>query len=108
MFSFERVFRNFLLDALEGKVIWSNIPKGLKNVVIRGPRLEFRPFLLQNHQQYKCTIRSFRSNEILRTLTFDSSSNIKESIQLKPNINLTIDSSTLEQTGEIRLICKTG
>lgn len=95
-------------DVSQGKVIWSNLPKRVKNVVIRGPRLEFRPFRLENHQLYRCLIKSIKSNDILRTLSFDTSLHIHEQIDRKPQMNLTVDTSRLFDHGELRLICSTG
>ncbi|CAF4322893.1 unnamed protein product, partial [Rotaria magnacalcarata] len=67
------MFNVFLrLDIPQGKVVWSNISQHRKNFYVRGPRLEFRPFTLEHHNQYKCLIKSKQSNEILRTLTFNT------------------------------------
>jgi hypothetical protein len=96
------------LDVSQGKVIWSNLPKRRNHFYIRGPRLEFRPFKLEHHNQYKCLIKSKQSNEILRTLIFNTYSNIYENNNRKPNMNLTIDTSHLFSLGELRLICNTG
>ncbi len=98
----------FYLDIPQGKVIWSNIPRQTNNFYIRGPRLEFRPFKLEHHNQYKCLIKSKQSNEILRTLIFNTDSNINEKNDRKPKMNLTIDTSYLFSEGELRLICDTG
>lgn len=75
---------------------------------IRGPRLEFHPFKLEHHNQYKCLIKSKQSNDILRTITFDTYSNIYEKNDKKPKVNLTIDVSRLIYNDELRLICQTG
>ena len=75
---------------------------------IRGPRLEFHPFKLEHHDQYKCLITSKQSNEIYRTLFFDTNSHIYEKNDRKPRMNLTIDTSHLFSNGELRLICNTG
>ena len=96
-------------DVSQGKVIWSNLPRGVKNMVIRGPRLEFRPFqLVHHHHHYRCLIKSLKSNDILRTLSFDSYTHIHEEIDRKAKMNLTIDTSRLQDYGELRLICTTG
>ncbi|CAM4742403.1 unnamed protein product [Rotaria magnacalcarata] len=94
-------------DIPQGKVVWSNIPQHRKNFYVRGPRLEFRPFTLEHHNQYKCLIKSKQSNEILRTLTFNTYSNIYEQTDRKPKLNLTIDTSHLVDDGELRIICST-
>ncbi|CAF3522929.1 unnamed protein product [Rotaria socialis] len=94
-------------DIPQGKVVWSNIPKYRKNFYVRGPRLEFRPFTLEHHNQYKCLIKSQQSNEILRTLSFNTYSNIYEQTDRKPKLNLTIDTSHLVDDGELRIICST-
>jgi len=96
------------LDISQGKVIWSNIPMRKNHFYIRGPRLEFLPFELEHHNQYKCLIKSTKSKEILRTLIFDTYSNIYEKNDRKPKMNLTIDTSHLFPQGELRLICNTG
>lgn len=97
-----------LLDISQGKVIWPNIPKHKNNLYIRGPRLEFRPFQFEHHNQYKCLIKSKKSNDIYRTLIFDTYLNIHEKTDRKPKMNLTIDTSHLFSQGELRLICHTG
>jgi hypothetical protein len=89
-------------------VVWSNLPSGTENFYIRGPRLEFRPFEFEHHNQYKCLIKARQSNEILRTLTFNSYSNIYEQIDRKAKMNLTIDTSHLSSDGELRVFCTTG
>lgn len=89
-------------------MIWSNVPKNSNGIAIRGPRLEFRPFTLEHHRQYKCLIKSQRNNEILRTLVFDTHANIYEKIDRKPKLNLTMDTSRLFPQGELRLICSGG
>lgn len=86
-------------------MIWSNVRKTSPGIAVRGPRLEFRPFTLDHHQQYKCLIKSQRTNEILRTLIFDTYANIHEKIDRKPKLNLTMDTSRLFPQGELRLIC---
>lgn len=98
----------FFADVTQGRVIWSNVRKATPGVAIRGPRLEFRPFTLDHHQQYKCLIKSQRTNEILRTLIFDTHANIHEKIDRKPKLNLTMDTSRLFPQGELRLICSGG
>ena len=95
-------------DVSQGKVIWSNLPKRVKNLVVRGPRLEFSPFQLEHHHQYRCLIKSIRSSDILRTLSFNTYANIFEETQRKPQMNLTVDMSRLQAHGELRLICATG
>ncbi|CAF3609191.1 unnamed protein product [Adineta steineri] len=94
-------------DISQGKVIWSNIPIRSNHFYIRGPRLEFRPFQVEHHNQYICRIQSRQSNEILRTLTFNTYRNIFENDDRKPKMNLTIDSSRLFYNYELRLICTT-
>ena len=89
-------------------MIWSNVRRTTPGVAIRGPRLEFRPFTLDHHQQYKCLIKSQRTKEILRTVTFDTYANIHEKIDRKPKLNLTMDTSRLFPQGELRLICSGG
>ena len=96
------------LDVSQGKIIWSNLPKRSNHFYVRGPRLEFRPFKLEHHRRYKCLIKSKQSNEILRTLTFNTYSHVHEDADKKPKMNLTIDASHLIDNGEIRLICDTG
>ncbi|CAF4358990.1 unnamed protein product, partial [Adineta steineri] len=39
-------------DISQGKVVWSNIPIRSNHFYIRGPRLEFRPFQVEHHNQY--------------------------------------------------------
>ncbi|UJR25590.1 hypothetical protein I4U23_006934 [Adineta vaga] len=94
-------------DISHGKVVWSNLPKRLKHFYIRGPRLEFRPFKLEHHNQYKCLIKSKRSKDILRRLTFNTYVNIRERYDGKPRMNITIDTSRLLSNQELRLICYT-
>jgi hypothetical protein len=96
------------IDIPHGKVVWSNISRHQNGLSIRGPRLEFHPFTLEHHNQYKCLIKSTKSNEILRTLTFNTYAYIHEKIDRKPNMNLTVDTSDLFPQGELRLICNTG
>lgn len=95
-------------DISQGKITWLNIPKHKNHIYIRGPRLEFRPFKLEHHDQYKCRIKSKKSNEIFRTLLFNTHSYIYEKNDRKPKMNLTIDTSYLFSNGELRLICNTG
>jgi len=95
-------------DISQGKIIWLNVRKHKNNFYIRGPRLEFRPFKLEHHDQYKCLIKSKKSNEIFRTLLFNTYLHIYEKNDRKPKMNLTIDTSYLSSNGELRLICNTG
>jgi hypothetical protein len=77
-------------------------------MIAQGSRLEFFPFKLQHHHQYKCLIKSEKSDDILRTLSFNSYSNIKEQNNRRPKMNLTIDTARLIEHDELRLICTTG
>jgi hypothetical protein len=100
--------RGFVLDVSQGKIVWSNIPRRQNGLSIRGPRLEFYPFTLEHHNQYKCLIKSTKSNDILRTLVFNTNAHIHEKIDRKPHMNLTIDTSALFPQGELKLMCNTG
>ncbi len=106
--NFSKLFISILIDIPHGKIIWSNIPRRTNHFYIRGPRLEFRPFKFEHHNQYKCHIKSKHSKKIFRTLIFNSYSYIHERINEKPKMNLTIDASRLFHNHELRLVCNTG
>jgi len=103
-----KTFSCLSLDVLEGKVSWLNVPTVDNQFFVHGSQLEFRPFKLENHNQYKCIIKSKQNNEILRTLIFNTYVNIHEKNDRKPTMSIDIDTTQLNSQGELKLICNTG
>lgn len=93
---------------MEGKVSWLNSATSDNQFSIHGASLEFHPFKLENHNQYKCLIKSKHTNEILRTLVFNTHVHIHEKNDRKPKMNIEIDTSHLLSQGELKLMCNTG